>query len=59
MAQKLVYTYQNSNSILQAAVQEIQIFPNLPVLKVGINVKLELVKLVFSIVENLVLIKEI
>ena len=47
-------THLNYNSILQSIVQEIQKFPNLPILKIGGNIELELVKLVCSIVENLV-----
>ena len=47
-------THLNYNSILQSIVQEIQKFPNLPALKIGGNIELELVKLVCSIVENLV-----
>ena len=52
--QNSLSTHLSYNSILQAVVQEIQKFPNLPILKIGGNIELELVKLVCSIVENLV-----
>jgi len=47
-------THLNYNSILQCVSQEISNFPNLVSLKIGGNIELELVKLVCSIVENLV-----
>jgi len=47
-------THLNYNSILHCVSQEISNFPNLVSLKIGGNIELELVKLVCSIVENLV-----
>ena len=44
----------NYNTILRLIVDEIRKFPNLPLLKTNTHVELELIKLIMSIVENVV-----
>jgi len=47
----------NYNTILQLIVDEIRKFPNLPLLKTNTHVELELIKLIMSVFENVVQIK--
>ena len=44
----------NYNTLLQLIVDEIRKFPNLPLLKTHTYIELELIKLIMSIVENVV-----
>ena len=44
----------NYNTLLQLIVDEIRKFPNLPLLKTNTHVELELIKLIMSIVENVI-----
>ena len=44
----------NYNTLLQLIVDEIRKFPNLPLLKTHAHIELELIKLIMSIVENVI-----
>ena len=44
----------NYNTLLQLIVDEIRKFPNLPLLKTNTHVELELIKLIMSVVENVI-----
>ena len=44
----------NYNKLLQLIVDEIRKFPNLPLLKTNTHIELELIKLIMSIVENVI-----